>query len=138
MGRPLEKGMATHSSILAWRIPWTVYSLWGCKESNTIEGLSLHFHCSSLLEGFFHWAGPIGYSAISVHCLSSRGKLTESFTTIGSHYKVSELFPNISVILVTCFGTGVYLWGFPLKCGIPKENFKTSDLFTRITDYPVL
>lgn len=87
---------------------------------------------------FFHWAGPIGYSAISVHCLSSRGKLTESFTTIGSHYKVSELFPNISIILVTCFGTGVYLWAFPLKCGIPKENFKTSDLFTRVTDYPVL
>ena len=22
---PLEKGKATHSSILAWRIPWTVY-----------------------------------------------------------------------------------------------------------------
>ena len=22
-GRSLEKGMATHSSILAWRIPWT-------------------------------------------------------------------------------------------------------------------
>ena len=21
---PLEKGMATHSSILAWRIPWTM------------------------------------------------------------------------------------------------------------------
>ena len=33
---PLEKGMATHSSILAWRIPWTEepvgYSPWGCKE----------------------------------------------------------------------------------------------------------
>ena len=30
---PLEEGMATHSSILAWRIPWTVahklaHSLW--------------------------------------------------------------------------------------------------------------
>ena len=24
---PLEKGMATRSSILAWRIPWTVYSI---------------------------------------------------------------------------------------------------------------
>ena len=24
---PLEKGMATHSSILAWRIPWTVESM---------------------------------------------------------------------------------------------------------------
>jgi len=22
-GRPLEEGMATHSSILAWRVPWT-------------------------------------------------------------------------------------------------------------------
>jgi len=33
---PLEKGMATHSSILAWRIPWTeepgrLYPC-GCKE----------------------------------------------------------------------------------------------------------
>ena len=24
---PLEKEMATHSSILAWRIPWTVLSM---------------------------------------------------------------------------------------------------------------
>ena len=24
---PLEKGKATHSSILAWRIPWTLYSM---------------------------------------------------------------------------------------------------------------
>ena len=24
LGRPLEKGKATHSSILAWRIPWIV------------------------------------------------------------------------------------------------------------------
>ena len=24
---PLEKGMAIYSSILAWRIPWTVYYL---------------------------------------------------------------------------------------------------------------
>ena len=35
---PLEKGKATHSSILAWRIPWTV---WGGKESDTTERLSL-------------------------------------------------------------------------------------------------
>ena len=24
---PLEKGMATHSSILTWRIPWTIWSM---------------------------------------------------------------------------------------------------------------
>ena len=34
---PLEKGKATHSSILAWRSPWTVYSPWGRKESDTTE-----------------------------------------------------------------------------------------------------
>ena len=37
---PLEKGMAIHSSILAWRIPWTEepgYSPWGHKESDTTE-----------------------------------------------------------------------------------------------------
>ena len=25
---PLEKGMATHSSIIAWRIPWTEEPVW--------------------------------------------------------------------------------------------------------------
>ena len=39
---PLGKGMATHSSIVAWRIPWTddlgrPQSLWGLKESDTTE-----------------------------------------------------------------------------------------------------
>ena len=33
----LEKGMATHSSILAWRIPSMGYSPWGCKESDMTE-----------------------------------------------------------------------------------------------------
>ena len=38
---PLEKQMATHSNVLAWRIPWTEglvgYSPWGREESDTIE-----------------------------------------------------------------------------------------------------
>ena len=37
---PLEKGKATHTSILAWRIPW-MYSPWGRKKSDTTEQLSL-------------------------------------------------------------------------------------------------
>ena len=37
---PLEKGKATHSSILGWRIPWT-YSPHGGKESKRTEQLSL-------------------------------------------------------------------------------------------------
>ena len=38
---PLEKGTATYSSILAWRIPWTIYSPWGHKKSDVAEQLSL-------------------------------------------------------------------------------------------------
>ena len=37
---PLEKGRATHSSILGWRIHG-LYSLWGRKESDMAEQLSL-------------------------------------------------------------------------------------------------
>ena len=44
---PLEKEMATHSSILAWRIPWTeelggLQSM-GHKESDMTERLHFHF-----------------------------------------------------------------------------------------------
>ena len=51
---PLEKGLATHSRILAWGIPWTEsladYSPWGYKKSDMTERLtlSLHFHGSSV------------------------------------------------------------------------------------------
>ena len=38
---PLEKGKATYSSILVWRIPWTVYSPGDYKESDTTARLSL-------------------------------------------------------------------------------------------------
>ena len=38
---PLEESMATHSSILAWRIPLTKepgdYGLWGLKELDVVE-----------------------------------------------------------------------------------------------------
>ena len=49
LGRfPLEKGMATHSSILDWSIPmdrgaWQLQSV-HCKELNTTEQLTTSFH----------------------------------------------------------------------------------------------
>ena len=44
---PLEKEMATHSSILAWRIPRTekpsrLYTPWDHKEVDTTEQLCIH------------------------------------------------------------------------------------------------
>ena len=50
---PLEKEKATHSSILAWRIPWT--------KSDTIE--RLHFYCMALTSPphlFLNQGFPLG------------------------------------------------------------------------------
>ena len=46
----LEKEMATHSSTLAWKIPWMEelgagYCPWGRKESGRTERLHFHFQC---------------------------------------------------------------------------------------------
>ena len=54
MGRedPLEKGMATHSSILAWRIPWT-------EEPSWLQSLGLQ-------RVGHHWATNTQYSPLSI------------------------------------------------------------------------
>ena len=47
---PLEKEMATHSSNLTWKVPWTEEpgslqsNPWGCKESDTAEQLNFKFN----------------------------------------------------------------------------------------------
>ena len=50
---PLQKGMASHSSILAWRTPWTEdpvgYSPWGLKESDLTETTQLIGSCIRLI-----------------------------------------------------------------------------------------
>ena len=62
---PLEKGMATHSSILAWRTPWTeepgrLNSPWGHKELDTNEQLTLSlFSLSYLYLCLMHIFAPV-------------------------------------------------------------------------------
>jgi len=66
----LEKEMATHSSILAWKIPWTEEpgrlrslvgcSPWGRKESDKTEWLHFHFHF--LLSPFMYPKSFLGNS----------------------------------------------------------------------------
>ena len=52
--------MATHSSIIAWRIPWTeehgwlLWGPWGHKESEMTEQLSTL--------GLVHWDDPEGWN----------------------------------------------------------------------------
>ena len=46
--------MATHSSILAWEITWSLvgYSPWGCKESDMTELLTLSFLQFKVFENY--------------------------------------------------------------------------------------
>ena len=56
---PLEEGMVTHSSIVAWRIPWTKepgrlqYSPWAHKGSEMTEQLSTAQHNISDIIWYF-------------------------------------------------------------------------------------
>ena len=43
---PLEKGKATHSSILAWRIPWTVHGV--AKSRTRLSDFTFTFHFDAL------------------------------------------------------------------------------------------
>ena len=63
---PLEKVTATHSSVLAWKIPWTVQSgPWGHKESDTTEQFS---HGTSTFETGISKCNPFGnHHYTSVH-----------------------------------------------------------------------
>ena len=64
---PLEEGMATHSSILAWKVPWTEglvgYSPWSHKESDRTEQLTL-----TLIREKLGKTHP-SHSVISFQCL---------------------------------------------------------------------
>ena len=75
MEDPLEKEMTTHSSILAWRTPWTEkpggLQKWGHKESDMTEWLSLHLYFISHLfvRGFRIWAYFIHCAILVIHDL---------------------------------------------------------------------
>ena len=60
---PLEEGMATHSSVLAWSIPWQ-RSLVGCSPRGHTE--------SDMTEAPEHGPGPGGHISAGGH-LPSRG-----------------------------------------------------------------
>ena len=48
----LEKGMATHSSILAWRIPWTVLSMGSQRARTQLSDFHFHLQIASVPMNF--------------------------------------------------------------------------------------
>ena len=60
---PLKTGTAPHSSILAWRIPWTVYSTGSQRVGHDWTTFTLVFpepHClSEFAQTYVHWVGDV-------------------------------------------------------------------------------
>ena len=67
---PLEKGMATHSSILAWRIPWTeepgrLKSMGSQRVRHNFVANTLYFYCYSISATSDHQAlNPRGWGLL--------------------------------------------------------------------------
>ena len=63
---PLEKEMATHSTIPAWKIPQRSlagYSIWGSKELDTTERLTLSLSVGQITSPL--WASEVQSNAIT-------------------------------------------------------------------------
>ena len=75
---PLEKEMATHSSILAWRIPW-----W--EESDTNERLHFHFHFLLLHQGLSQHQGLFQWQFIASGGQSTGASASASVLPMNIH-----------------------------------------------------
>ena len=71
----LEKGMATYSSVLAWRIPWTVYSMGSAKSQTLLSDFHFHFlalRTSQRLSGL-RLAFPLDTAPLAASVLGASG-----------------------------------------------------------------
>ena len=106
---PVETGMATHSNILAWKIPWTKepgrLEFISCKETDTTEQLTLsHFIPKNssdswvvVYKEFKSWASsfenfiPVKSASHSNLCVIHKSILVALFTVICGHvYAVQQ------------------------------------------------
>ena len=82
---PQEKGMATHSSILAWRIPidrgaWRWTSPWGRKESDATKHMPQAPHSSLFFTGSF---SQLNLRAAEFSSLLSPSSFSTTLTSAG-------------------------------------------------------
>ena len=82
---PLEKGKGTHSSILAWRIPWTVH---GVSKSRT-QLSDFHFHQENQIRGLSVHTGSITHKE-RPH-LSQGNKRSFNYSLLCFLYKLCEI-----------------------------------------------
>ena len=126
---PLEKGMATHSSILAWSIPWDKGAWWaivhGVAESDTTERLSLSLFFTFPSGSSIWWCYSWGLSGAYFFCIKKwiliyiRSTQICSWHKSSSHYRSAPskvwLALHFSWVLHSrnCLHVRVYVWLSP-------------------------
>ena len=128
---PLEKEMATHSSILAWRIPWTeepgrstgsqrVGHDWA---TSLTHSLLVTYYCSNVSTGLVVWNKTNSSYSYAIQ------KSEMSHTGLKSKFQMS-VFPfmqalenNLFLYLLSARGCS-----YPLACGISSSIFKVSNI----------
>ena len=108
----LEEGMATHCSILTWRIPWTEnlvgFSSWGLKELNTTEATDEY---SNNIEQIFMW--------VSAFHISLAKCLFKPYPKLFYHYWVENSSHILDLwIFSSC------LWGLSFHSFISQCHWK--------------
>ena len=85
-GRFLGEGMATHSSILAWRVPWTEelvgYSPWDHKELDTTEQLS-----TALFKAVF---SSVQFNSVAQSCPTLCDPMNHSMPGLPVHHQLPD------------------------------------------------
>ena len=99
--KDLEKRMATHSSILVWRIPWTEepggLQFMGLQESDTTKGLTLPLVTSRWLSGLIFPLLPLESSYFQIQ--SFFDVLLGSIYVFGG----TQTYSSLHFVLVYCF-----------------------------------
>ena len=112
----LEEEMATHSRILAWKIPWTRslqgYSPKVCKESDMTEQLSIHTTALG--------KGPVPGLSVRLECAStiSQGLLSPFWASL-----VSQMVKNLPEMQET------WVWSLGQEEPLGKKMTSHSNIF---------
>ena len=117
---PLEKGMATHSNILAWRIPWIEEpgrlqskGSQRVRHDRVTRHANMHALRQNKLENFKNWSSLIGSPSCTISSIRFRSKFTiMTKQKIGSKEHLHWRF-NIWYLFKTRLVRSVHLPYFP-------------------------
>ena len=91
---PLEKGMATHYSILAWRIPWTAYSMGSQSQTRLSD---FHFTFTRIVNEMFRsvqFSCSVLSDSLQPHGLYSPLNSPGQNTGVGNLSLLQGIFPT--------------------------------------------